>query len=195
MNTGYCPHCWPSRQKHHIFSHVDYYLERIIWPFEYITRRAKKPQQRQADRWWGAILPLLNVFGIVRFDPEPDSSKLRNRSLIFFEEAKRRGIEIEAIAFFGHYVNEFRFKEGGRWHYYEGIPLLWRGEQNDIDDKYQVKQKLEQVNLPVAKGRRCTQFWQAQQHMQAVGGPVVIKPVSGSLSRHCTRDIVTGETS
>lgn len=127
--------------------------------------------------------------GPVSFIEQPDRTALYNRSLIFLDEAKRRGIPIAAITCFGRYLNEFCFAYRGRTYIYEGTPLnLWPAGV-DLDDKARVKSRLFSAGIPVAPGRSFIRTRPAILYAQALGFPVVVKPVAGSLSQHVTAPV------
>lgn len=89
----------------------------------------------------------------------------------------------------GIQLNEFRFIYKGKRYYYEGIPLTIFAPATEWDDKYALKQLLIDNNLPVAQGEKFTNTMDAVQCGKALGFPLVVKPVTGSLSHHCTRSI------
>ncbi|OGL74375.1 hypothetical protein A3D73_00735 [Candidatus Uhrbacteria bacterium RIFCSPHIGHO2_02_FULL_60_44] len=184
-----CADCWPVERTTHAHLYIEHYafrlLDAITKPLTRYTTRART--EPRSGRTFDALARLR----IVRFLREPDESKLYNRSLIFFEEAKRRGIDIAAVTCMGRYVNEFRFRLGGRSYAYEGTPLnLWTSGV-EMNDKGRVKTALQRAGIPVAEGRAFTGERAACAYGQALGLPLAVKPANGSLSQHVTAPVRT----
>ncbi len=173
----YCPHCWPTKTTSHFANHIDYYSEKLLKPLI--------PTATNANLW-GPLLEILAKFRLVEFVDSPDRSQLYNRSLIFFEEAKKRGLNIQAVKAFGRYDNSFRAVVGNRKIYYEGTPLniIGRKSKVDPDDKITVKKLLQSFGLPVCDGGAFTSAKKAIRFVETLGFPVIVKPVYGSLSHH-----------
>lgn len=189
-NHKYCEHCWPTKRRSHFLLHVNYYLSRLTFFLSgSLSRRVESFYQRYI---WGGLLEILSSVGIVKFVDNPDKSRLLNRSLIFFEEAKRRGLKIQVIEILGRFVDEFRFRYEGGFYYYEGIPLVKRNVDL-IDDKGGCKRELERNEIPVARGRSFGSLRKAFRFGKKIGFPLVVKPSSGSLSHHVTCDINSDE--
>lgn len=184
MKSGPCPHCLPTIRQSHMLPHMDYYLDvvnrYVPWQFDaFLTWKQ--------NRWVTSMLfRLLYQMGIVEFDPEPPVGRFLNRSLIFFHEAKRRELDVTAIKVFGTYVGDFRLMQNGKDYYYEGTPLhIW--ELPDmLDQKQEIKQILMNESIPVPEGRSFRNQEAAIQYGRTLGFPLVVKPVSGSLSYHST---------
>jgi len=194
MKKNYCPHCWPSKRKYHCIFHIEYYvsgfgrcLDKIVTtflkPIHFLTRKGNF----QEDVFWMFFLELLSLIKIVQFIDKPDESKIYNRSLIFFKEAKRRNIPIQAIKVFGKYVNHFRFIYNKRKYYYEGIPVtMFQTEEFEMDNKDKCKRLLNNNNLPIANGKMFTNLKGAMEYGLTLGFPLVVKPYNASLSHHVT---------
>lgn len=184
MKNKYCKYCWPTKRRTHFFLHLDYYCNKLTYffkPIDWFLKRIGKDH----SFFWMTFLEILSIFKIVKFVPDPDQSKLFNRSLIFFKEAKKRNLQIEAVRFLGKYINEFRFTHQGKKYYYSEIPLtLFEDLESKMDDKYFFKKILEKNNLPSARGRVFTKQNKAIEYGVDIGFPLVVKPRNGSLSHH-----------
>ena len=187
MNNKYCEYCWPTKRKYHFVFHLEYYLSKFATifskPLKYLFPKKKKINQ---DYLWGPILEFLSLVKIVNFIDEPDETKLYNRGLIFFKEAKKRNLDIKAIKFLGKYINEFRLIYKGKRYYYEGIPLTINQKCLETDDKIKIKTLLYENNIPIAPGKFFTDPKKAIDFGKKTGYPLVVKPNTGSLSHHLT---------
>jgi len=186
-----CPSCWPTKRKNHGFLYLDHYLRKFSGGLDWIIDGLTGFGKSKRYDWWPDLLVALSRIKIIRFHPEVDETQLFNRTLIFIKEAKRRGIRIEGISLLGRYSNEFRFAHAGRWHHFEGIPLLVLGSCGALDDKNLVKQTLKKNGVPIAEGRAFSDPRKAFAFGQALGFPLVTKPNAGSLSHHVTCNIRT----
>lgn len=191
MSKEHCIHCLPTRRTNHIDLHIDHHLNSLVrvvsFPFGFWN--SSRLSRYIMTSIWDRLLDVLAAIRIVSFTDAPDRSQLHNRSLIFFDEAKKRGIEIEAIRVFGRYVNEFRFRMNGKRYYFDGIPVAPRYPVDEIDDKSLSKHLLKRSGFPVSEGRYFTNARRAVRYGHALGYPLVIKPSNGSLSHHVTCEI------
>jgi len=122
------------------------------------------------------------------------------RTACFIEEARQRGVKFRAL--YGPWgpTNFFRAEVNGRIFRFEGLPIAsFRSGYgaSRLDDKARTKAHLRKGGFPVADGRSFW-FFQKRQAMayarHRLGFPVVVKPRSGSVSRHVTTDIHDGGT-
>lgn len=185
-NKKYCRHCLPQKRRNHFITRVGYYSDSI----KSITFRASSKKQSQL---WPVFVRLIGILGVAKFESQPDRRRLYNRSLIFFEEAKKRGIEIYNVKILGYNTNDYIFKVKNKTHYYEGNPINSVGKQNNIlDDKYYLK-KILKGKFPIAKGQKLYSLSEANILARNVGYPLVVKPAFGSLSQHATYPISNGD--
>ena len=189
----YCKYCWPTKRKYHFFLQLDYYVSNFfLGPFFdglFKMRLKRKTQKLPQNLIWGLILETLGLLRVVTFEKSPNENQLYNRSLIFFWEAKKRGIDIRSVKFLWKHMNEFKFKYNGKSYYYEGIPLTLKEAPLNTDDKYKMKLELNKYGVPVAKGQLCKNLKQAKGCAQEIGYPLVVKPNNGSLSHHVVCNI------
>lgn len=118
------------------------------------------------------------------------------RSQVIWEEAQRRGIEMQQIVFFGMYTEIYRARISGKWHYFQSIPVpdrLERGKYRCIDDKFLLTQMLAERGVPAARAISVVTASQAVDALHECGGRVVVKPRSGSRGRHTTVNVSTPE--
>lgn len=117
------------------------------------------------------------------------------RSTCFIEEAKKQGIKFKVLRGPFGYTNHFQAQIGRKIFRFEGLPtaeFLSKQRSSVVDDKARAKQWLKKGNFPVAEGRAFW-FWQKKKALlygaAQLGFPLVVKPRTGSVSRHVTTDI------
>ncbi|MBI2595134.1 hypothetical protein HYW46_00165 [Candidatus Daviesbacteria bacterium] len=138
------------------------------------------------DNW---VLEFLALVGIVKFEKDIVRSLFYNRSLIFWDEAKKRGLDLSAIQLLGKPTHEFRLIYRGKKHYFEGTPLNIFSGQESLDDKSKTKEILLKKGIPTALGKKFTSIKQAEKFAKNLGFPLVVKPNMGSLSHHLSTNI------
>lgn len=121
-------------------------------------------------------------------------SDIQLRSTCFIEELKKRGAEIEALRGPFGYTNYFRAKINDKVIRFESLPIanfISKYDVRLIDDKQKTKLHLQKGGFPIAEGKSFW-FWQKKKAVKFgknLGYPLVVKPRSGSVSRHVTTDI------
>ena len=122
-------------------------------------------------------------------------SDIQLRTTCFIKESKKRGIKFKVLRGPFGYTNQFRAEINNKVFRFEGLPIADFASKYGaqlVDDKKRTKSYLLKGNFPVAKGATFW-FWQKKRAIefgvQQIGFPLVIKPRSGSASRHVTTDI------
>lgn len=188
----FCTYCAPTPRRSHGFLHIRFYLEKATTPFSRFASPIFGSFFTIAHKIiWSWLLDCLIALSLARLDYNPPQSALSNRSRIFLEEAKQRGIKVGAIVIAGKYVNEFRLEYNGKRHYYEGIPLTIYPAHSLVDDKQWFKLFLKTHNFPVPEGKMFLNTKRAFLYGKKLGFPLVVKPANGSLSHHATYPIYT----
>lgn len=117
------------------------------------------------------------------------------RSSCFIEEAQKRGFKFRALRGPWGYTGHFQAKFKDKTFYFDGLPVgeFLNGYRGDsVSDKKTTKRRLKNSGFPVAEGEA---FWFFQKAKaisytaNQLGFPVVVKPRSGSVSRHVTTNI------
>lgn len=109
------------------------------------------------------------------------------RSQVVWEEAARRGIEMEQLVVFGRGTEVYRARIGSAWHYFHSIPVPYsmRSAHIDwIDDKYLLKRALFEGGVPAPRSISVRTVEEALRAFRAIAVPAVVKPRSGSRGRH-----------
>ena len=148
-----------------------------------------------ADGLAFAIYQTLKALKLIRFNR--DITKIPyQRAKTLWQEAINQGIEFAEIKPFGLSIDCYQTKIRGKQKIFFGLP---RPENVDesildwIDDKWILKQKLIQANLPVPNGGSFTDLNRALAFFQILPKPVVVKPRKGSRGRHTTTLVQTTE--
>jgi D-alanine-D-alanine ligase-like ATP-grasp enzyme len=125
--------------------------------------------------------------------PDDDTQLL---ALMIWNEADNRNITVNEFRLFDLPRNIFvATYPSGKRIAYEGIPMPPR-EQNRVqwlDNKAELKKRFMKLGLPVAKGGSASDWWEAKRIYSKVTPPVIVKPYSGSGSRHTILHIDTLE--
>lgn len=144
------------------------------------------------------MTPYLWLFrGIGFLHMNTDSTKsFTERSEVIWNEAKQRGILMEQFVIINKPIEQYRAKIQGSWHYFESLPIpphLPQLSYSWMDDKWLLKKKLLEANIPVPKGARVSSLRQALKIFETLRKPVITKPSLGSRGRHTTTFIHTAE--
>lgn len=132
------------------------------------------------------IFRLFELFHIGKIANEP-SEKDSMRAVRFWQEAKKRGIDMKELYVMGRPTELFVAKYKDWVRIFTGLPrpdgapskgLSW------MDDKGIMKQKFIPAGIPVAKGGVAFLFSTAKKIWKDVSAPVITKPNLGSRSRH-----------
>lgn len=175
----------------------------------------RKPAWRHLDSWLdefmsscplpkklshlGDLLLVLleKIFVFLRlaaFEENFSLSDIEPRSACFITEARKRGLKIKVLRGPFGYTNRFLAEADGKKIRFEGLPLaesLSKQPLYLLDNKERVRRRLRREGLPVPEGKTFW-FWQKARACvfgEKLGFPLVVKPRSGSFSRHITTDI------
>lgn len=136
---------------------------------------------------------LLAVGFLVEVEAKDSDEELHNRSLVVIREARGRGIPIKVIKnIFGQNTNHFTIQLNGVKKIFECFPHLTLNCVPTVafDDKGGFKELLRKEGLPYAQGAVFQDYVSAIRYVRStIGFPVVVKPKSGSLSKHTTCNI------
>ena len=123
---------------------------------------------------------------------EPDDRTLL-LAKVLWEEARTRGIRMREFRLFDLPRNLFLAElPSGRRIAFEGIPLPPESARAWwMDDKAVMKRKFRKLGFPVAKGGAAFGLGAALRIFRSLVSPVIVKPHSGSASRHTTLHIDT----
>lgn len=192
-----CPHCDPYPAHR---AHILEKLEMWFWPlavlFGALERRLRQRPRLHTgvnELALGGLVRVLLTLGLLKETPAHDADEsLHNRSLVVVRAARRRGLEIKALKFLGRATNYYAVVINGQKNFFEGLPPLAAAGSRavDFDDKGTLKTLLQKAGLPHPRGGVFRHYEAARRYVWRITGyPVVVKPRSGSLSKHTTCDI------
>ena len=134
---------------------------------------------------------VMQRIGAVRWGT--DLTKARTyRSQVVWEEARRRGIQMEQMFLFGMASDLYRAHLRGAWQYFKSIPLPPEVSQDAylwIDDKMVLKEELRRLCIPTPASQSVSSYRAAREAFAQIEAPVVVKPRCGSRGRHTTTAI------
>lgn len=124
-----------------------------------------------------------------------DSKKApTERSLVIWEEATKRGIEMEGLIVYGKYVEHHRAKINKQWFHFESLPIPGKFKEDAyewMDDKWELKKFLSARKIPVPYGKSVSKLEDAIKIFEKGRKPFITKPQLGSRGRHTTTHIYT----
>ncbi|MBI4433790.1 hypothetical protein HY632_03385 [Candidatus Uhrbacteria bacterium] len=122
----------------------------------------------------------------VQWEEVTPSHALASRMRFVVERVRAMGYTVQRLRFLGSRTHVFRASGSERCvRYWEILPRgRTRIRECIIDDKALVKRVLERAGIPVPVWRLVRTVRRACGAAREVGYPVVVKPRSGSLSRH-----------
>ena len=187
-----CPHCQPAPISHTLnrWEHIIHMLLRpYMYPLEALRRKLLPIfSSKNGKKLKLGTLKLFLSSGIVRAIPRPTENETM-RTLCFWEEADRRGIKMSRLALFNLPSNLFMAQYRGRTRVFEGLARPDGLESDSLewmDDKGVMREKFKAAGFPVALGGVCATKKTAIGIFNSIGTPVIVKPHSGSRSRHTT---------
>ncbi len=193
-----CSACGTSPVNHYVLLLNDYFNLYIIDPLRKVGSTVSR---WRIFRWLEArlialFLFILSTLRIIRFSKD-QSKAVSGRSELIWKEAARRGIEMEQVLFLWRPLEYYRAKIGGRWEYFQSIPIprrLIKGEYEvRLDDKFLLARDLRSAGIPVPISHTVSSLAHAHRAFDALTKPVIMKPRNGSRGRHTTTNIHTRE--
>lgn len=195
--AGKCKECGNSPVNHamqYFVSTVQVWLG-SVW-FRLLGTRGFPPA---IQRWRGRAECAMQAnnfksfhrLGMIRFGTEVEKAA-SYRSQVVWEEATRRGIEMQQAIFLGKYTDAYRARVNGEWIYFESLPIPPHFPQDSyfwIDDKFLLKRVLGKEGIAVPQAASVSSLRGALAAFRRIGSPVVVKPRSGSRGRHTTTNV------
>ena len=113
------------------------------------------------------------------------------RSRVIWEEAQRRGIDMQQIIFRNRPLDWYRASLPSKTIYFESLPIRLTDFSKDWDNKIILKRELSKHNIPVPKyvGLSFPSFNNHERVFDNLTMPVIIKPKLGSRGRHTITNI------
>ena len=188
-----CTYCGnnPVNHRYRYFSQT---LSVLVSTWELPMPLNEAVRARIEKKMMRLIFALLKLVGILRYTEAV--RPVSDRSLVVYEEGKRRGHTIEQVFFCGKPTEDYRILHTGIWHHYTSLPLS-DGENTAlkalVDSKAYLKNLFLQHGVRVPHGGRATSVEEATQIFERIEKPVIVKPEIGSRGRHTITHIKTKE--
>lgn len=196
-----CQYC-ANAPTNHKMSYFGSILSINVDPFfGTMTKFAPKFLKRFVDWLPSLFFPIFNLFHIVKFSSDIEKANTF-RSRVIWEEANRRGLQMEQIIMFGRPIEFYRARlKTGKRIYFESIPIST--EFLDMVDMWDNKAFLKKIfrknNIPVPKSIELTLFRavtpksrksnKLKKIFDDFTKPIIVKPRVGSRGRHTTTNI------
>ncbi len=181
-------------------NHTLSYVSQSISAFFMKEHQGPKVLQGSRVRYFEEKMLTLLFFifqsvGLVRYNIDIQKV-VSDRSKVVWEEAKRRGMQLEQIVFLGKPTEHFRMQVENTWHQFFSVPIppqfghvptAW------MDNKSLLKDFFKRHHVRVPQGGRATSIEEATDIFNAIQKPVIVKPEIGSRGRHTVTHIYTLE--
>ena len=196
-SSSICKHCDPYVSSSH---HISERIEGFVFPVvrvsdvveNYIKKRFPNTFIKVTRGIMTGIFTFLFTAKILKETDPLENIISHSRTLVILEEAQRRGLPIKSIRIFGKIeTNYFSIMINGGKILFEGLPTvdIFDVPLVNLDDKNVFKKLLEEHGLPHAVGECFSAKKDGLLFAKNNGFPVVVKPKSGSLSKHTTCNI------
>lgn len=186
-----CKECEPAQVNHFVMrtsAYMGLFIKPALKPLDYLTRIILPPR---SFSWFDIVGPrvlrTLVFLHIGRFTKAPSRDD-SDRTRCFWEEAKRRGIDMVMYRC-GPIKDLFIAKYGTRTICFDGLPRPMGPEAPSLywmDNKPLMRKHFGKAGIPIAGGAAAYSEKHAKVIFQSLTKPVIVKPYSGSRSRHTT---------
>lgn len=196
LNT--CPDCGNAPVNHALekFSNgFSAFLKPLLKPIDFIWFKIETPLNKFLNtKFLPKFYRLLVRLHLAKMAYEPDE-RTTGRARVFWDECRARGIDLFEFRLFGKgrefFISYFR----GREFAFDNLPRPGKESKalHWMDDKGEMRKRFQQAGIPVALGGTYFSFKNLLKDFEKLSKPVIIKPHSGSRSRHTTTHIETRE--
>lgn len=174
-------------------SYMGLFIKPLLKPLDFFTRIILPPR---SFSWFDIVGPrvlrILVFLRIGKFETKPNKSD-SDRTRCFWEEATRRGIEMVMYRC-GPVKDLFIAKYGKRTICFDGLPRPAGPEATSLywmDNKPLMRTHFGKAGIPIAEGAHAFFEKRAKEIFHSLTKPVIVKPYSGSRSRHTTIHLET----
>ncbi|WP_238584458.1 hypothetical protein [Legionella gratiana] len=202
INEKHCEHCYPEKCYHFrrkIFNLFDYF---ILNPFISILSKLFLLSEHEfllfnnlLNKWSITIFQKFKLFTKTNII---DRKQLNNSLLALWDEAQRRGLELYNFRESNLHTLYFMLVYNTKKYYFIQTPISLISQKNtcfDDDTKYDnkwiFKKKLLNNKIPCPLGKVFISSKNAYNYGISLGFPLVVKPLSESLSIHTSCNIQT----
>ncbi len=195
-NEGkYCSHCDPYEEspRHFLEKMGNVGIVRLVSrPVHFIESRYISIIDKLSNHIEHSLLHMLLMIRIMGQRKIVETDKISNRTMVLLHESKNRGLDVSVLTFFGLTSSIFSITFSNRKIYFKILPCNKR--LFNFDDKYEFKKVLSKNGIPNPSGQSFVNYDQAVDYViEKINFPVVVKPLSGSLSKHTTVGVASRE--
>jgi D-alanine-D-alanine ligase-like ATP-grasp enzyme len=196
IQQGVCSYCGDAQVNHRLYYLENFFSSLVEAHMVKVASHAPKFLKDFAGLVPVFLFKTLVFLGLAHFSR--DINKANSfRSRIIWEEAKRRGIEMEQIIIGKKPLDWYRAKFAGKTIYFESIPIQseFLDFKKDWDNKIILKKELSKHKIPVPEYKRVPFFRNKNIEglLSKIKPPVIVKPQLGSRARHTITNIHTIE--
>lgn len=188
---SYCADAQVNHAMHKLENYIFYIVDRTMGK---LIRYAPHTLERLVDLIPGYLFRALAFFNLAHFSSDIEKAN-SFRSRIIWEEARKRGIEMEQVIIGKKPIDQYRAIINGKMVYFESIPILphFISTKKDWDDKIVLKKELSKHGIPVPKymGISNLSSHSLESIYEKFKPPVIVKPQLGSRARHTVTNINT----
>ena len=189
-----CAYCGDAHVPHALF-YFDSLVSAVLDP--HVRRVANKaPAFLKAFADWLPIFTFKTFAkcGLARFSGNLNLAKTF-RSRVIWEEAERRGIQMEQLILFGKPVEYYRAFLNGKEIFFQSLPIPPKDLElsADWDSKFVLKEEFKKHNIPIPDYLLLPVFYKRRlpQIFSQMRKPFIVKPKLGSRGRHTITNINT----
>ncbi len=191
-----CPDCEPAQVNHLVIrsgAYLGLLLKPLLHPFDALVRTTLP--SRSSSLFDTAAPLALRALAALRLGTltEELNEKDSDRTRCLIEEAKRREIVIHQFKL-GAFKDIFIATHGGTTRCFDGLPRPTGPEAESLgwmDNKPKMRRHFANALIPIARGASAFSEKEAVRIFHSLTKPVIVKPYSGSRSRHTTIHIET----
>ncbi|MBI4434762.1 hypothetical protein HY635_03025 [Candidatus Uhrbacteria bacterium] len=189
MASAWCPACATVEPLDHRTEWFENFYSDLIWRFapEHLFRQPVcwRIWRMVARGFTRTVVGFLRQIGAIRVDDGETAGAVRTRLVL--DAARARGYRVGRLRLFGYRTPVSVVERAGRWYCFSVLPRGNAGPKSlRIEDKSVFRRTCIALGLPVPPGGVARTLVVARRIAETIGYPVVVKPRSGSRSRHVT---------
>ncbi|HAT4455325.1 TPA: hypothetical protein RGI28_001968 [Legionella pneumophila] len=202
MDDKYCEHCYPEKRSHFRMKFFNLFNYFIFNPFITILSKLFLLSEHDFLQFNNLLNQLvINIFQKLKLFTKTniiDRKQFNNSLLAFWDEAQRRGLELYNFKESNLHTLYFMLVCNRKKYYFMQTPISLISQKNTrfdedtkYDNKWTLKKKLLDSKIPCPLGRVFISSKNAYNYGISLGFPLVVKPLSESLSIHTSCNIQT----
>ncbi len=196
IKNGRCSYCGDAQVNHKVFFVENFVSSISDSHMVRVTNYAPKFLKDFASWIPTFLFKALIVFRLASFSSDIDKAS-SFRSRVIWDEARKRGIEMDQIILRKKPLDWYRAKIKNKTIYFESIPIQpeFLDFRKDWDNKILLKKELSKYDIPVPEYALIPliRFKSLSSIFSKFKTPVIVKPKIGSRARHTITNIKTLE--